>query len=72
MKLPPDQLAATVEVPMNGLRTAIRLVPAAVGVPCVAYQDNVVCVASCGWNEPPLIPHKVRGLFALETSASTA
>ena len=28
-------------------------------------------MTSCGWKEPPLIPQSVRGLFALETSAST-
>src|SRR5690349_8788093 len=71
MKLPPDHVATTVEVPRKGLRTAMMLVAALVGVPCVAYQERAVCVMSCGWKEPPLIPQSVRGLFALETSAST-
>ena len=57
--------------PLNRSRTAITLVPALVGLPLVAYQEIIRCVISWGWNEPPLIPHRVRGLLALETSART-
>ena len=49
----------------------MTLVPAAVGLPWVAYQEIIVWVTRSGWNEPPLIPHTVRGLCALDTSAST-
>ena len=42
MKLPPDHVATAVDVPMNGLRTAMMLVPGVVGVPCVAYHESVV------------------------------
>ena len=71
MKLPPDHVARTAEVPMNGLRNARMLVPALVGEPCDAYHDSVVWVASCGWNDPPLMLQRVRGLLALVTSART-
>src|SRR6266516_1278444 len=50
---------------------AITLVPGLSGAPCVAYQEIIVWVTSCGWNEPPLIPHRVRGALGFETSAST-
>src|SRR5260370_16505515 len=71
MKLPPDQVAATVDVPVKRSSTAITLVPGALGLPCVAYHEIIVCVTSSGWKAPPLIPHRVRGALALETSAST-
>ena len=48
MKLPPDQLAAMVEVPVNRSSTAITLVPPAVGEPCVACQEIIVWVTSWG------------------------
>jgi len=71
MKLPPDHVAAMVDVPVNRSSTAITLVPLAVGDPWLAYQEIIVSVTSCGWNAPPLIPHSVRGALGLETSAST-
>src|SRR5437899_12834829 len=71
MKPPPDQVAAIVEPPLNRSSAAIRLVPALLGLPWVAYQEIIDWVTSWGWNEPPLMPQSVRGAFALETSAST-
>jgi hypothetical protein len=50
---------------------ASTLVPGLSGAPCVAYQEIIVWVTSCGWNEPPLIPHSVRGALGFDTSAST-
>ena len=71
MKLPPDQVAATVLTPLKRSRTAITLVAGVFGVPCVAYHEIIRWVTSWGWNAPPLMPQMVRGLLALETSAST-
>ena len=71
MALPPDHVAATVDAPLKRSSTAMTLVPAPLGLPWVAYQEIIVWVTSCSWNEPPLIPHRVRGLLALDTSAST-
>src|SRR5712691_3040265 len=71
MKLPPDQVAAMVDVPVKRSSTAITLVPLAVGDPWLAYHEIIVWVTSCGWNAPPLIPHSVRGALGVETSAST-
>ena len=59
MKLPPDQVAATVEVPLNRSRTAMTLVPALPGLPWVAYQEIIVWVTSSGWKFPPLILNAV-------------
>src|SRR5947209_18924159 len=71
MKPPPDQVAATVEVPEKSASTAITLVPDVPGLPCVADHEIIVCVTSCGWKDPPLIPQSVRGALALDTSART-
>src|SRR5712664_4474232 len=71
MKPPPDQVAATVEVPVKRSSTATTLVPALLGLPWVADHEIIVWVTSCGWNDPPLIPQSVRGTLALETSART-
>src|SRR5438105_13069395 len=71
MKPPPDHLAATVEVPVNKSSTAMRLVPAVLGLPWVADQEIMVWVASCGWKLPALMPQSVCGGLAVETSAST-
>src|SRR5256886_5386173 len=71
MKPPPDQVAATVEVPEKRSSTAITLVPDVPGLPCVADHEIIVCVTSCGWKDPPLIPQSVRGALAFDTSART-
>ena len=71
MKPPPDQVAATVDVPVNRSSTAITLVPGASTPPWVAYQEIMVWVTRTGWKVPPLIPQSVRGAFASETSART-
>ena len=60
-----------VEVPVKRSRTAMTLVPAAVGDPWLAYQEIIVWVTSWGWKAPPLMPHIVLGAFGFETSAST-
>jgi len=41
------------------------------GLPCVADHEIIVCVTSCGWKDPPLIPQSVRGALAFDTSART-
>lgn len=69
MNPPPDQLAATVLVPVKRSRTATTLVPDALGLPWLAYHEIIVCVTSCGENVPPLMPQMVLGLFASVTSA---
>lgn len=71
MKPPPDQLAATVLVPVKRSSTAMTLVPAVPGLPCVADHEIIVWVTSWGEKLPPLIPHRVRGALALVTSART-
>src|SRR5690242_1086349 len=71
MKPPPDQVAATVEVPLKRSRTAMTLVPELPGLPWVADHEIIVWVASWGWNEPPLMPQMVCGAFGSATSAST-
>ncbi len=71
MKLPPDHVAAIVLTPLNMSSTAMTLVPEFVGVPWEAYHEIIRWVTSWAWNEPPLMPHSVRGLLAFVTSAST-
>src|SRR5437588_5695458 len=71
MKPPPDQVAAIVDTSPKRSRTAMTLVPGAPGLPCVAYQEIMVWVASSGWKLPPLMPQSVWGAVALETSART-
>src|SRR4029077_14083926 len=71
MNAPPDQLAATVDVPLNMSRTAITLVPGVAGAPCVAYHEIIVCVTSCGWKLLVLSVHSALGFFASPTSART-
>ncbi len=71
MKLPPDQLAAAVDVPVKRSSTAMTLVPAVVGEPWVAYHEIIVWVTSSGWEERPLTPQSVAGALGLDTSAST-
>ena len=48
MKLPPDHVAAIVDAPLKRSSTAMTLVPAVVGLPCVAYQEIIVWVTSSG------------------------
>jgi len=71
MKPPPDQLATTVLVPVNRSRTAMTLVPDALGLPWLAYQEIIVWVTSCGEKLPPLMPQIVFGVLASVTSART-
>src|SRR2546421_10387801 len=71
MKPPPDQVAAIVEMSRNRSRTAMTLGPGAPGLPCVAYHEIMVWVTSSGWKLPPLMPQRVWGAVAVETSAST-
>ncbi len=46
MNEPPDQVAATVELPVNTSRAATTLSPAAPGLPSVADHEIVVWVTS--------------------------
>src|SRR5260370_12252730 len=71
MKPPPNQVAATVEVLVKRSSTAMTLVPAVPGLPWLAYHEIVVWGTSSGPKFPPLIPQRVRGVLALETSART-
>jgi hypothetical protein len=69
MKPPPCQLAATDAVPVKRSRTTITLAPSVPGLPCVAHQDTMVCVTSCGCHEPVSV-QIVLGFRASVTSAT--
>src|SRR5258708_4756352 len=68
MNPPPDQVATTAEVPVNRSRTPTRLFPGVPGMPCVADQEIVVWVTSCGV-AGPVIVQIARGFRASVTSA---
>src|SRR5258708_23580732 len=70
MNPPPDQVATTAEVPVNRSRTPTRLFPGVPGMPCVADQEIVVWVTSCGV-AGPVIVQIARGFRASVTSART-